>query len=60
VRTTKLRTTLDEFGEDKTDDVIDAAESGAAFKRLYAEALLNPQNMGRGVEQLMEGAAKRC
>jgi hypothetical protein len=32
----KLATILDEFGVDKTQDVLDSAESGAVFEKLYA------------------------
>lgn len=38
----KLAVILEEFGADKTADVLDSAEAGVLFDRLYAEALLDP------------------
>jgi superfamily II DNA or RNA helicase len=38
----KLAVILEEFGVDKTADVLDSAEAAALFDRLYAEALLDP------------------
>ena len=38
----KLAVILEEFGADKAADVLDSAEGGALFERLYAEALLDP------------------
>lgn len=56
----KLATIFDEFGVDKTSDVLDSAESGAAFEKLYAEAILNPKNLERGVEQLMKEVREKA
>jgi SNF2 family DNA or RNA helicase len=50
----KLQTILDEFGVDKTQDVLDSAESGAAFERLYAQAILNPGEIETNVERMIE------
>lgn len=50
----KLQTIHEEFGVDKTSDVLDSAESGAAFERLYAKAILDPDNLEKSVEQLMK------
>ncbi len=38
----KLQTIYAEFGVDKTGDVLDSAESGASFEKVYADAILNP------------------
>jgi hypothetical protein len=50
----KLATILEEFGVDKTQDVLDSAESGAVFERLYAQAILNPSGIEKNVERLIQ------
>ncbi len=50
----KLQTIFDEFGVDKTQDVLDSAESGAAFERLYAQAILNPGEFEENIERLVQ------
>ena len=50
----KLATILDEFGVDKTQDVLDSAESGAVFERLYAQAILNPGGIETSIERLIQ------
>ena len=49
----KLATILDEFGVDKTQDVLDSAESGAVFERLYAQAILNPGDIEKNIDRLI-------
>ena len=49
----KLATILDEFGVDKTQDVLDSAESGAIFEKLYAQAILNPGDIENTIDRLM-------
>lgn len=49
----KLATILEEFGVDKTEDVLDSAESGAIFDKLYAQAILNPDDIESNVEKLI-------
>jgi superfamily II DNA or RNA helicase len=49
----KLKTIYDEFGVDKTSDVLDSAESGAVFERLYAQAVMNPGAIERNVDDLI-------
>lgn len=49
----KLATILDEFGVDKTQDVLDSAESGAMFEKLYAQAIIDPANMEASIESLV-------
>lgn len=50
----KLATILDEFGVDKTQDVLDSAESGAVFERMYAQAILNPGDIEKNIERLIQ------
>ena len=52
----KLATILDEFGVDKTQDVLDSAESGVVFERLYAQAILNPGDI-ESIEVLKDASA---
>jgi hypothetical protein len=49
----KLATILDEFGVDKTQDVLDSAESGAVFERLYAQAIVNPGEIEKNIDILI-------
>lgn len=49
----KLATILDEFGVDKTQDVLDSAEGGVVFERLYAQAILSPGDIQKNVDQLI-------
>ncbi len=41
----KLATILNEFGVDKTSDVLDSAETDHLFENLYVEALINPESL---------------
>ena len=50
----KLATILDEFGVDKTQDVLDSAESGTIFEKLYAQAILNPGDIEKNIDQLIQ------
>src|SRR5271167_2073409 len=50
----KLRTIQDEFGVDKTEDLLDSAESGMLFERLYAQAILNPGGIEANIEKLIQ------
>src|SRR3954471_13317974 len=50
----KLLTILDEFGVDKTEDVLDSAEGGAVFERLYAQAILDPGDIERNIDRLIQ------
>jgi superfamily II DNA or RNA helicase len=49
----KLATILDEFGVDKTQDVLDSAESGSIFERLYAQAIINPGDIEKNIDKLI-------
>ncbi len=50
----KLATILQEFGVDKTEDVLDSAESGAIFEALYAQALMHPEDIDKNIEKLLQ------
>lgn len=50
----KLATILDEFGIDKTEDVLDSAESGVVFENLYAQAFLDPSTLEKNVETFVQ------
>lgn len=50
----KLATILDEFGVDKTQDVLDSAESGIVFERLYAQAILKPADIEHNIDKLIQ------
>lgn len=50
----KLATILDEFGVDKTQDVLDSAESGAVFEKLYAQAILDPGDIEKNIDRLIQ------
>lgn len=56
----KLRTIHAEFGVDKTGDVLDSAESGAAFEKTYANAILNPDRIEQSVDELMTEVRQRA
>lgn len=45
VLTTKLRVILEQFGVDKTADVLDSAEAGQLFDELYLGAILHPETL---------------
>jgi hypothetical protein len=50
----KLATILEEFGVDKTEDVLDSAESGAIFEKLYAQSILNPGDIEKNIDRLIQ------
>ena len=49
----KLAVILDEFGIDKTGDVLDSADAEAWFDDLFVEAILHPEKLDKAVEQLV-------
>ncbi len=51
----KLAIILEEFGIDKTADVLDSAQAGHIFDEMYLEAILNPEK----VEESVEGVVAR-
>jgi hypothetical protein len=46
----KLKIILEQFGVDKTADVLDSAEGGALFDELYREAILHPEALDESIE----------
>ena len=46
----KLAVILQEFGVDKTGDILDSALAGQLFDNLYVEAILRPDALDAGVE----------
>ncbi len=57
----KLNIILEEFGVDKTSDVLDSAQAGKLFDELYTGAINNPDNIDveieKALQQLKEQAA---
>lgn len=49
----KLAVIFEEFGIDKTGDVLDSAQAGGMFDEMYVEAILNPQNVESSVESVV-------
>ncbi len=49
----KLSIIFDEFGIDKTGDVLDSAQAGEMFEELFADALANPNNFESSVDQTL-------
>ncbi len=47
----KLAVILEEFGVDKTGDVLDSVEAGDVFDSLYVEALLHPESLDAEVDK---------
>ena len=47
----KLAVILEEFGIDKTGDVLDSADAEAWFDDLFVEAILHPETLDSAVEQ---------
>jgi superfamily II DNA or RNA helicase len=47
---TKLAIIFEEFGIDKTGDVLDSAQAGKLFDEMYVEAILNPDRVTESVE----------
>src|SRR5262249_59915681 len=39
---------------DKTQDVLDSAESGTVFEKLYAQAILNPGDIEKNIDRLIQ------
>ena len=56
----KLAVILEEFGVDKTSDVLDSAEAAHLFDNLYVEALLHPDRIPQSVEQVAETIKARA
>jgi superfamily II DNA or RNA helicase len=49
----KLAVIFEEYGIDKTGDVLDSAQAGKMFDDMYVEAILNPDRMEDSVESMV-------
>jgi superfamily II DNA or RNA helicase len=49
----KLAVILEEFGVDKTGDVLDSAQAGQIFDDIYVKAIIDPQSLDQSVENLV-------
>ena len=49
----KLAVIFEEFGIDKTGDVLDSAQAGRMFDEMYVEAILNPEKVENSVESVV-------
>jgi superfamily II DNA or RNA helicase len=49
----KLAVIFEEFGIDKTGDVLDSAQAGHMFDGMYVEAILNPEKVEETVESVV-------
>ena len=50
----KLSVIFNEFGIDKTGDVLDSAQAGEMFEDIFASAILDPDGIETSVEQTMD------
>ena len=49
----KLAVIFEEFGIDKTGDVLDSAQAGGMFDEVYVEAILNPEKVEDSVDNVV-------
>lgn len=56
----KLAVIFEEFGIDKTGDVLDSAEAGRMFDEMYVEAILNPDNVEDSVDSVVSRLQKQA
>jgi Superfamily II DNA/RNA helicases, SNF2 family len=49
----KLAVIFEEFGIDKTGDVLDSAQAGQIFDELYVEAILNPEKIEDSMDSVV-------
>ena len=56
----KLSVILEEFGVDKTSDVLDSAEAADMFDTLYVEALTHPDRLPQAADQLAQTIKARA
>ena len=49
----KLAVIFEEFGIDKTGDVLDSAQAGQIFDDLYVDAILNPDDVDSSVDKVI-------
>jgi len=56
----KLAIIFEEFGIDKTGDVLDSAQAGQIFDNLYVEAILNPDEVETKVDEVVKSIQERA
>jgi len=56
----KLSVILQEFGVDKTGDVLDSLDAGNIFDRLYIEALLHPDKINAEVQRTIKAVQEEA
>lgn len=56
----KLQVIFEEFGVDKTGDVLDSEEAGAFFEQTIARAIVNPGSLEADVDELMARVRARA
>ena len=56
----KLSVILQEFGVDKTSDVLDSVEAAEVFDNLYVETLLHPEDLDANVKQVTDAIRSRA
>lgn len=56
----KLAVIFDEFGIDKTGDVLDSAQAERLFDDLYVEAILNPDRVETKVDEVVKGIQEQA
>ncbi len=55
----KLAVIFEEFGIDKTGDVLDSAQAGEIFDDLYVDAILNPDEVDASVDKVISRLQER-
>ncbi len=56
----KLAVIFEEFGIDKTGDVLDSAQAGHMFDEMYVDAILNPETLEKSVESVVAGLREQA
>jgi superfamily II DNA or RNA helicase len=56
----KLAVIFEEFGIDKTGDVLDSAQAGQIFDDLYVEAILNPDVVETKVDEVLKNIQEQA
>ncbi|WP_197713653.1 DEAD/DEAH box helicase [Hydrogenophilus thermoluteolus] len=56
----KLAVIFEEFGIDKTGDVLDSAQAGRIFDDLYVEAILNPEEAETKINEVVQSIEEQA
>jgi len=56
----KLAVIQEEFGIDKTGDILDSVDAGSIFDKLYIDSILEPQNIDKHVEETIHRIRKQA